>query len=85
MPDIQLHQLISRAIQFFPLEALADIQRHQVVVGTIKFDQFPHAIHYDIPYFVIGAIHLFKIQPRATAQIHVGQSIIGAIQFFQSA
>ena len=77
--------MISRAIQFFQLEALADIQRHQVVVGTIKFDQFPHAIHYDIRYIVIGAIHLLKIQPRANAQIHVGQFIIGAIQFFQSA
>ena len=85
VPDIQLHQLISRAIQFFQLEALADIQRHQVVVGTIKFDQFPHAIHYDIRYIVIGAIHLLKIQPIENAQIHVGQFIIGAIQFFQSA
>ena len=85
VPDIQLHQLISRAIQFFQLEALADIQRHQIVVRTIKFDQFPHAIHYDIRYIVIGAIHLLKIQPRENAQIHVGQFIIGAIQFFQSA
>ena len=85
VPDIQLHQLISRAIQLLQLEALADIQLHQIVVGTIKFDQFPHAIHYDLRYIVIGAIHLFEIQPRANAQIHVGQFIIGAIQFFQSA
>ena len=38
-----------------------------------------------IRYIVIGAIHLLKIQPIENAQIHVGQFIIGAIQFFQSA